>query len=189
MFWSKPSGGPDAVGGLFPVDFPEVNCRNRSGGTHVKGEVVMLAFNGGVATEIATNDSNSYKPGFSNDTIWNTVVDPATNMFKGGGTLRRQSLFGVCMSDSVADNAIGSYKFFGIIEQAFCLKASGASLAAGSPLSVTITNSFNGLIGTNESAIATYVDIQATNTVRRLRRVLLHNGFMAIAHGGTTAFT
>ncbi len=183
MFWSKPSGGPDAVGGIWPVDFPEVVCRNRSGGTHIRGEVVQLAIHPGVATEIATNDSNSFRPGFSNDTIWNTVVDPVTNAFRGGGTLRRGSLFGVCMSDSVADNATGSYKFFGRIEQAFCIKTLGASLASGSPLTVTITNSFNGKISSNEAVVAFYTDIQATNTVRRLRRVMLHNGFWPSGHG------
>jgi len=188
MFWSKPTGGPDVAGGIWPVDFPEVRCINRSGGTHTKGEVVQMAWQPGVATEIATNDSNSYKPGWSNDTIWNTVIDPVTNATLNGGTLRRQTLYAVCTSDSVADNAQGNYKFFGIVEQAFCIKASGASLAAGSPLSVTITNSFNGLIASNAVVVATYIDIQATNTVRRLRRVLLHNGFLA-GGLGTTANT
>ena len=90
MFWSKPTGGPDVAGGIWPVDFPEVRCINRSDGTHTKGEVVQMAWQPGVATEIATNDSNSYKPGWSNDTIWNTVIDPVTNATLSGGTLRRR---------------------------------------------------------------------------------------------------
>jgi hypothetical protein len=189
MFWlMKPAGVPDSVGGLAPIDFPEVVCMNRSGGTHIKGEVVALATHPGVATEIATNDSNSYRPGASNDTVWNTVIDPITNMLNSGGSLRRMTAFGVCMSDSVADNTKGLYKFFGLIEKAFCVKATGASLSAGYPLSVTITNSFNGVVASNAVVVGTYFDIQATNTVRRLRRVLLHNGMMPQAYG-TTAVT
>jgi hypothetical protein len=184
MFWSKPSGGPDAVGGIWPVDFPEVVCRNRSGGTHTKGEVAVLTFapgrQAGAATEVATNDSNSYNPGFSNDTVWNTVVDPTSNS-ASNSTRIKGGLFCVCMSDSVADNATGLYKFFGLIEQAFCLRATPNVLHAGIPLSVTASNSFTGTFISNAAIMATYMDITpTTNTVRSLRRVLLHNGFLAV---------
>jgi hypothetical protein len=184
MFWSKPSGGPDAVGGLSPVDFPEVKCRNRSGGTHIKGEVVQLAFTPGAATEIATNDSNSYKPGYSNDTIWNTVIDPRSNA-TNGSSRQRGGLFGVCMEPfGVADNAIGYYKFFGLIEDAFVVKASADHTIAGDQLSVTSTNSFSGTVTSNLAVAAMYADIQTNLTNRKLRRVLLHNGFLALPRGG-----
>jgi len=189
MFWlMKPAGVPDSVGGLAPIDFPEVVCMNRSGGTHIKGEVVALAFRPGVATEIATNDSNSYRPGASNDTVWNTVVDPITNMILLGGANKVATVFGVCQTDSVADNTKGSYKFFGLLEQAFVARVSGATVVPGMALTVTLTNSFTSVFATNSPAVATYLDISGTNTARRLRRVLLHNG-MVPSPWGTAATT
>lgn len=186
MFFSKPTGGPDAVGGLWPVDFPEVACRNRSGGTHIKGEVVQLAFTPGAASEIATNDSNSYKPGHSNDTVWNTVIDPISNS-NAGSSIHRGGLFGVCMDTSVADNAIGNYKFFGVVD-AFHVKASDNAIA-GDPLTVTLSNSFDGVILSNECVVATYLDRQATATTRALRRVFLHNGMYPQASGRTSGLS
>jgi hypothetical protein len=194
MFWlMKPAGVPDTVGGLAPIDFPEVVCVNRSGGTHTFGEVVALAIPpGNAATFIATNDSNSYRPGASNDTVWNTVVDPTTNqLVSGGATTRRSTVFGVCTTRGagVLNNAKGTYKFFGLIEQAFVIKSTGTNaaigLAAGAPLTVTITNSFNGLVASNRVVVATYMDIQGTNVARRLRRVMLHNGLWPSAYGTT----
>lgn len=175
MFWSKPTGGPDAVGGLWPVDFPEVVCVNRSGATLTLGEVVQLALTPGEATEIATNDSNSYRPGYSNDTVWNTVIDPVTNIGVGS-SIQRGGIFGVCMSTEVLDNAKGSFKFFGIIEDAFVV---GAAHQAGDPLTPTITNSLKFPAAISNTIIATYIDIQSTNTARTLRRVFLHQGMFA----------
>ena len=189
MFWlMKPAGVPDTVGGLAPIDFPEVVCVNRSGGTHTKGEVVALAFRPGVATEIATNDSNNYRPNASNDTVWNTVVDPITNMILLGGANKVSTVFGVCMSPSVTDNSKGNYKFFGLIEQVFVARVSGATVVPGMPLTPTLTNSLTSVIATNAPIVGTYLDISGTNTARRLRRVLLHNGMVPAPHG-TTATT
>jgi hypothetical protein len=176
MFFSKPTGGPDSVGGLFPVDFPSVKCRNRSATTHVKGDVVQLPFPSGVAAEIATNDSNSYKPGHSNDTVWNTVVDPTATVIQQGGFI------GVCVSASVADNAIGEYQFYGIIEQAFTIKATG-NLTSGDPLTVATAGSFDGVVLSNECVFASYLDVEQTNSTRSVLRVFLHNGMFPTPAG------
>lgn len=189
MFLFKPTGGPDSVGGLWPANFPSVACRNRSGTTHVKGDVVQLALTPGGATEIATNDSNSYRPGSSNDTVWNTVIDPISNTAQGS-SIQRGGIFGVCTSTSVADNAIGNYQFFGIIEDAFCIKASDNPVA-GEPLTVTVLGQFDGVVNSNEVVVATYLDTQATISTAAQRRVFLHNGLLAQSRGqnGATAFT
>lgn len=188
-FLFKPAGGPDSVGGLWPAAFPSVSCRNRSGTTHIKGDVVQLALTPGAATEIATNDSNSYRPGSSNDTVWNTVIDPISNTAQGS-SIQRGGLFGVCVSTSVADNAIGSYQFFGIVEDAFCIKASDNPVA-GEPLTVTVLGQFDGVVNSNEVVVATYLDTQATISTAAQRRVFLHNGLLAQSRGqsGATAFT
>ena len=188
-FLFSPTPGPDTVGGLWPAPFPSVKCRNRSGTTHIKGDVVQLALTPGAATEIATNDSNSYKPGFSNDTVWNTVIDPISNTAQGA-SIQRGGLFGVCVSDSVTDNSIGEYQFFGIVEQAFCIKASDNPVS-GEPLTVTVLGQFDGVVNSNEVVVASYLDTQATISTAAKRRVFLHNGLLSQSRGqsGATAFT
>ena len=190
-FLFKPTGGPDSVGGIWPAAFPSVACRNRSGTTHIKGDVVQLAFTPGAATEIATNDSNSYRPGSSNDTVWNTIIDPVNNSNQGASIQRGGTLFGVCMSTSVTDNSIGNYQFFGLIEDAFCIKTGTDHAAAGDPLTVTTSGQFDGVINSNEVVVATYLDTQTGLTNATLRRVFLHNGLLAQSRGkdGATAFT
>ena len=190
MWIMKPSGGPDKVGGFWPISVVPIVCRNRSGGTHSKGDVVQLAITPGVATEIATNDSNSYRPGASNDTVWNTVIDPISNT-DAGSSIQRGAIIGVCVDTTpIADNGKGLYQFFGIIEEAFHIKASDNAVA-GDPLTVTVAKNFDGVINSNEIVVATYLDRQATATTRALRRVFLHNGLMHQTRGqnGATAFT
>lgn len=187
----KSAGGPDPVGGFWPVSVSPITCRNRSGGTHSKGDVVMLALTPGVATEIATNDRNSYIPGASNDTIWNTVVDPTANTNQGSGLLRG-CIVGVCVdSTPIVDNAYGQYQFFGIVDEAFCIKAGTDNMAPGDPLTITTAKNFDGVINSNEVVVAMYTDPQTNLTNRRLRRVFLHNGAIALSRGqaGPTAFT
>lgn len=187
----KSAGGPDPVGGFWPVGVSPVTCRNRSGGTHSKGDVVQLALTPGVATEIATNDQNSYQPGASNDTVWNTVVDPVSNTAQGS-SLNRSGLWGVCVdSTPILDNAFGQYQFFGLIEEAFCIKAGTDLMAPGDPLTVTTAKNFDGVINSNEVVVAMYLAPQTNLTNRRVRRVLLHNGGIATSRGqsGATAFT
>lgn len=181
MFFSKPTGGPDLIGGIFPVDFPSVKCINRSGTAHAKGDVVQLALTPGAATEIATNDDNSYIPGASNDTVWNTVIDPRSNATVGS-SIQRGALFGVCISTVVSDNKIGEYKFFGLIEEAFCIDAATAPVA-GDPLTVTVAKNFDGVILSSEVIAATYMDTQTAITTRAKRRVFLHNGFFPVTGG------
>lgn len=189
-FLFQPTPGPDSVGGLWPASFPSVKCRNRSGTTHIKGDVVQLALTQGAATEIATNDSNSYRPGYSNDTVWNTVIDPISNTAQGA-SIQRGGLFGVCVSDSVTDNSIGEYQFFGLIEDAFVIKSGSDHVAAGDPLTIAVAGRFDGVVNSNEVVVATYLDTQTGLTNATLRRVFLHNGILSQSRGasGATAFT
>ena len=194
VFFDKPAGGPDNVGGVWP--WAKISrCRNRSGATLLKGEVAMLAFGAGnfQATEIATNDSNSYRPGASNDTIWNTVVDPRTN---GAVTATNAvagvltgGVFGVAMED-ILDNASGNFQFFGIIEDAFVIDT-GASKDGAQPsqlLTVTITNSFDCHIATNKVIVGFYIDSNdATLTNRQTKRVFLTNGMFTVVNGAQAA--
>jgi hypothetical protein len=181
-FFSKPAGGPDPVGGVFPWT-QVATCRNRTGGTLTKGEVVMLAFGAGNhdATEIATNDSNSYRPGASNDTIWNTVVDPQSNAITNGavGTLTG-AIWGVCLTETVADDAIGEFQFFGVVEKAYVVDAaSGDGARPGQILGVhtASSNAFTCHVNSNRVVVGFYIDAQdSTLTNRALKRVFLTQG-------------
>lgn len=194
VFFNKPAGGPDAVGGVFPWT-QTAKCWNRTGGTLVKGEVVQLAFGAGnwQASEIATNDSNSYRPGASNDTVWNTVVDPHSNAAiaasNGVAGIRQGGIFGVCLTASVADNAVGEFQFFGLVEEAYVVDAaSGDGAMPGQLLGVTATNSFRCHVGTNAVIAGFYLDSNdATLTNRALKRVFLSQGLGCAANGAQVA--
>lgn len=182
IFINKPAGGPDAVGGLWPDKFDAV-ARNRTGGTVSKGQVCMSALLPGIATEVATNDSNSYLPGYSNDTVWNTVVLPTAGGIKAG------FYAAVCLEDSIADNGIGKFRYFGIVEDAFVTDGSGSNTQAGNPLTITTAKVFDAVILSNESVYGWYVDVQGTNSNsvsnNITRRVFLHNGFAPKPTGQT----
>jgi hypothetical protein len=171
IFINKPANGPDAVGGIFPGTF-DTPARNRTGGTTAFGDVVMMPVLPGIAAEIATNDSNSYLPGYSNDTIWNSVVVPTAGGITAG------FYAAVCVSPAgVADNAIGLHRYFGIIPQAFVIDGTNRNTTAGDPLTITTAKNFDAIVATNECVYAWYIDVQGTNATRRKRRVFLHNGF------------
>lgn len=189
VFFNRAAGGPDIVGGIFPIT-QTARCWNRSGGTLTKGDVVQLALTPGIATEIATNDQNSYKLSASNDTIWNTVVLPVSNTAQGSG-ICRGGIFGVCLSPSVADNGQVDVQFFGVVEEAFCIKAGTDNTAPGDPMSVTAAKNFTGVVNSNQVTVATYIAPQTNLTNRRVRRVLLHQGLFQQSRGqnGATAFT
>ena len=176
IFFEKPTKGPDVVGGVWPIA-DRGRCWNRSGATLTRGEVVQLAFQPGEATEIATNDENSYIPGASNDTIWNTVIDPISSTAVGS-SIQRGGIFGVVLDEGpIADNASVWVQFFGIVE-AFC--ASSGTVQPGDPLVPTITNSLFNPCPTSNSIIATYIDQSDTSlTARELHRVFLHQGLFA----------
>lgn len=190
VFFNKPAGGPDRVGGVWPWN-QIARCWNRSGEAIVKGDVVQLAFRAGnaEATEIATNDSNSYIPGASNDTIWNTVIDPQSNTVTNGQAgITCGAIFGVAL-EAVADDAAGNFQFFGLVEEAFVIDTgSGASFDGAQPgsiLGVTITNSFNCTLLSNRVAVGFYADSNdATLTNRALKRVFLTNGLGLAKNGG-----
>ena len=175
-FLFSPTPGPDSVGGLFPAKWPSVKCRNRSGGTLVKGEVVQLALTPGIATEIATNDSNSYVPGGSNDTVWNTVVLPvAGSLTLPSSSLITGGIYGVVTSTSVADNGIVDVVFGGVVD-AFVIDA-GDGAVPGQPLTVTAAKNFDSDILSNEALVGFYLSpADATLTNRELKKVWLTNG-------------
>lgn len=193
MFFSKPTGGPDVVGGIFPTCFPSVRCWNRTGATLVKGETVMLAFQAAVhqATEIATNDSNSYRPGYSNDTVWNTVVDPFDNSTSTNGVAgnRVGGIFGI-VQEGGADNTAVLVQFYGLIEEAFVVDNGSSKDGAfpGQVLSVTTTNSLSCHVGTNAVIVGFYLDSNDTTlTNRALKRVFLTNGMFTVVNGAQTS--
>jgi hypothetical protein len=190
MFFAKPSNGPDAVGGVWPM-FYSTSCRNRTGATVVKGEAVQLAFNAGnhQATEIATNDANSYDPGASNDTVWNTVVDPrsnstatATNASTG---IHAGAVIGICVSASVADNAIGEFCFYGLVD-ALCIESSGSDGAyPGMIVSVTSTNHIDCHVGTNKLVVGFYLQSNDATiaTTPVMKQIFLTNGMFLVCNG------
>jgi hypothetical protein len=187
-FFTKNTGGPDPIGGLFPQSDSEVRCMNRSGSAVVQGEVVMLDF-AASAAELTTNDSNTYRAGYGDaagDSVWNTVVNPDTAAIVNG-----TAFFGVCTDVSVADNAIGNFQFFGIVELAFVQRtgslAASALNAGGRGLTVTAaaTSTFDAVVTADERVVAIYLDSQdRTLTNRELKRIFLHNGVLG-GSGGT----
>lgn len=190
MFFMKPAAGPDSVGGVEPW-FISAKCRNRSGATVLKGQAVQLALNaaGHQATEIATNDANSYKPGASNDTVWNTVVAPRSNAANTNADastgINAGAVIGCALAD-VANDAIGEFCFFGIVN-ALVKESSGSDGAhPGQILSVTSTNHFDCHVGTNKLIVGFYLqsnDASIGNTTAEMKRIFLTNGMFCVANG------
>lgn len=190
MFFQKPAGGPDSVGGLWP-EVVIRKCRSRAGVALLKGAAVQLALDPGIATEIATNDSNSYRPGYSNDTVWNTFVLPVSDANQGC-SIQRGGIWGVLLADC-ADNSVADVQFFGIVEDAFVIKTGTDHAAPGDPLTIAITatnSSFDGVINSNEVVVARYCDAQTNLTNRKLRRIFLDQGLFSQARpNAATMFT
>jgi len=182
IFFEKPSKGPDVTGGgIWPIR-DSARLWNRSGSAVSKGFAVVLATRQGVATEIATNDANSYIPGASNDTVWNTFIYATTNAVRGG------SIVGVVMDDVISDNKAGRVCMFGLVD-AFVRKASG-NANPGCPLALAISNgatagfTFNPTIASNERAVAMLMGFSnAAISTKRLRKVFLHQGLFGPAGG------
>jgi hypothetical protein len=183
-FFIKNTGGPGD--GFFPNSDEPIRCVNRSGSAIAKGDVVMLDM-AASAAEITTNDSNSYLPGAgdaSGDSVWATVINVTDAVVQNGG-----SFLGVCLDNSVADNAAGNFQFYGIVASAFVTSASTTGCVGGSPLTAvaSATGSFDGIVQTNERVVAFYLDAQdITLTTRALKRVFLHNGALGGSAGTLT---
>lgn len=182
IFFEKPTKGPDAVGGIWPIK-DKARCWNRSGAALDRGDVVALAWRPGEASEIATNDSNSYIPGASNDTIWNTVIDAITNVAQRGGCLA------VVLDDLISDNKAGWLQVFGIVD-AYVARTNTTATVPGSPLTVYVSNAstrintFDPIIASNEKTFATLLGTSnAALTTKRLRKVFLHQGLFGAAGG------
>jgi len=197
IFFEKPTKGPDVVGGVWPIK-DKGYFWNRTGQTLEKGDVVQVAITPGEATEIATNDANSYIPGASNDTIWNSVIDPRSNTSlvagAAGSAVNTGGIWAVVLDNSVADNARVECQLFGVCD-AYVVRSNTTSTNPGSPLTVygsngtAKINSFDPVILSNEVVVATLLGYSnAALTTRRLRKVLLHQGLFWQRFGGT-AFT
>lgn len=184
MFDTKPTGGPDVVGGIWFGSHTAV-CWNRTGATCVKGQVVQLALTPGEATEIATNDANSYIPGGSNDTVFNTVIDPRLSQVTNGigSSVSRGGIFAVCLETSIADNAYGNFQFFGVVSEAYVVTSSGA--VPGDPLVVKASNSncFDAVGLASEATVAFFLASSNTSTSKTLKKVFLHNGLFGRGTG------
>ena len=184
IFFEKPTKVPDVTGGGVSPIRDRARCWNRTGHTLSKGDVVQLAWTPGEATEAATNDANSYIPGASNDTVWNTVIDPISSTTIGS-SIQRGGCFGVVMDTSISDNAIVQVCFFGFVD-ANVARSSTTTCKPGSPLSVygsngtARINTFDPDVAISESAVATYLATSnAALTTKRLKKVFLHQGLFA----------
>lgn len=188
IFFEKPSKGPDVTGGgVWPVR-DHARLWNRSGSAVQKGYVVAMATQQGVATEIATNDLNSYIPGASNDTIWNTFIYATTNLSRKG------CIAGVVMDDNISDNKAGRVCLFGLVDA--YVRQAGAKCNPGMPLMIAPSNSaasgftFNPTLGSNDKGVAMFCSFtNGALTTKRLRKVFLHQGLFGPAGGQTYAGT
>jgi len=182
MFFEKPTKGPDVVGGFWPTN-NKGRCWNRCGSARTKGHVVQMAFTPGEASEIATNDSNSYIPGRSNDTIWNTFIDPIDSVGVGS-SIQRGGCFGVVLDDTISDNKAGWVQAFGRVVDAYVV----GTIQPGDPLVPTITNSLAFPCPVSNTIVATYQDVSVSSATKVLRQVLLHQGIFA-PHRSPTALS
>jgi hypothetical protein len=185
IFFEKPVKGPDVTGGgIWPIR-DKGRMWNRSGHTISNGMVVQVALTPGEAAEVATNDANSYIPGASNDTVWNTVIDPIGSTTIGS-SIQRGGIWAVCIDPvAVADNAVGMFQFFGICD-AFVARTNTTATPPGTPLVVYASNAagrintFDPQCDTSNSIIATLIATSnAALTTKRLKKVLLHQGLFA----------
>lgn len=190
IFFEKPTKGPDVTGGgIFPIR-DHGRMWNRCGAARSKGDVVQVAFTPGEASEIATNDPNSYIPGASNDTVWNTFIDPISSVSLGS-SIQRGGCFGVVMDDSISDNKAGRVCFFGIID-AFVARTNTTSVPPGSPLTIYASNAAGRIytldpqIRSSDKVIAMLIATSnAALTTKRLKKVFLHQGLFGGQNGQT----
>jgi len=183
IFFERPTKGPDVVGGVWPIR-DRARCWNRSGSTLSYGDVVVMAMRPGVATEIATNDANSYIPGASNDTVWNTVIAAVTNAVTKGPCIAA-----IVQDVEILDNAAGNVGMFGVFE-AYVARTNTTSSNPGQPLTIYCSNAagrvrtFDPIINSNEVSVATLLGFSnAALTTKRLRKVFLHQGLFGAAGG------
>lgn len=189
IFFEKPVKGPDNFGGIWPIK-DTGKCINRCGRTVSRGEVVQLALTPGEASEVATNDANSYTPGKSNDTVWNTVIDPIASTTVGS-SINRGGIWGVCLDAEVSDNTVGTFQFFGLCT-AYVVRSNTTVTTPGSPLTVRVTGTgapcFDPIILSNEVVVAMFESVtNGAMTTRRLHNVFLHNGLFYQVGGQTSS--
>lgn len=187
IFFEKPTKGPDAVGGIWPIK-DRARVWNRSGAKLDQGDVVQFALSPGEATEVATNDANSYIPGASNDTVWNTVIDPISSTTIGS-SIQRGAIFAVVLDVEISDNKAGWVQTFGIVD-AYVARTNTTSTEPGSPLTVYASNAagrvntFEPEIRSNDKVVATLIATSnAALTTKRLKKVFLHQGLFGPMNG------
>lgn len=173
IFFEKPTKGPDAVGGVWPIR-DRARMWNRCGAAREKGHIVQLALQPGEATEVATNDANSYIPGASNDTVWNTFIDPISSIAQGS-SIQRGGVFAVVYDDVISDNKAGWVEMFGNIAEAYVV----GTVQPGDPLVPTVSNSLAFPCPVSNSIIATYISASATLSTKTKKRVFFHQGLFA----------
>lgn len=185
IFFEKPTKGPDVNGGgIWPIK-DKGRMWNRSGHTYSNGMVGQVALTPGEASEIATNDANSYIPGASNDTVWNTIIDPIDSTTIGS-SIQRGGIWAVCVDPNpVADNTAGLFQVFGICD-AYVARTNTSVTEPGSPLVVYASNAagrintFDPQCAISHSIVATYLATSnAALTTKRLKKIFLHQGLFA----------
>jgi hypothetical protein len=185
IFFEKPSKVPDVTGGSVSPIRDRAKCWNRSGHTISNGMVVQLALTPGEATEAASNDANTYIPGASNDTVWNTIIDPISSVGVGS-SIQRGGIWAVCIDPvPIADNAIGEFCLFGLCN-AFVARTNTTATEPGSPLVVYASNAagrintFDPQCAISHTVVATLLATSnAALTTKRLKKVFLHQGLFA----------
>lgn len=180
MFFEKPTKGPDTVGGIWPQS-TRARVWNRSGAALDKGDVVQFATTPGEATEVASNDANSYIPGASNDTCWNTVIDPRLGSTRGAN-VKNGAIWAVVLDTGISDNKAGWVQTFGIVD-AYVQRSNTTTTEPWAPLTVYASNNsarqntFDPVILSSEVVVAHLLGVtNGALTTKRLRKVFLHQG-------------
>lgn len=76
LFGTQPTGGPGD--GLFPPSVDHIVCQNRSGGTRLAGDSMVLDMATSVATSIAPG-------GNAGTSMWNTLINSTAGAFTNWG--------------------------------------------------------------------------------------------------------
>lgn len=190
IFINKPTEVPGVGASGISPQADICQSWNRTGSNVTIGQPVQLALFQGAATEIATNDTNSYRPGASNDTVWNTVIRARSDATLGS-SIQRGGIFGVGLDQSVADNTKGSFLYFGWVK-ARVVTSNGA--VPGDPLTIKVGTTFANMVFdntilSNETIIATFADRATSNTSPTNRTIFLHNGLFAPHITGSGGFS
>lgn len=147
--------------------FPAVDreITNRSGGAWVIGDVIQL--------DLTQSESEVTSVAFGEDaSIWANAINPTAAGVQG-------SIMGVVVeTDGIADNATGTVRFQGVVDQAYVIKATG-NIAIGDKLVATTARNLDADRASNEMIIGRSLEAKTTPTTRTLAKVWFDgiNGF------------